>query len=129
MFVNIEQYSKKTGGMAVASVIAALLNFGLNLLFIPRFGFLAAAYTTLVGYLSLLLMHMYLVHRINYSNVYNYKFFLFVVLVGIVMMILISMLYAYTFVRYVVISIYIISACLIVFRYRRSMILVFKKPK
>lgn len=71
MYVNVEQYEKKTKGMALASVIAAASNFVLNYIFIPRFGFIAAAYTTYVGYLSLLIMHMWLVYHIKMSHVYE----------------------------------------------------------
>ena len=73
MFVNVEQYSKKTGGMAAATVCAALLNFVLNLTLIPRYGYAAAAYTTLVSYIVLMLIHMLLVKRIKLLKVYNIK--------------------------------------------------------
>ena len=56
LYVNVEQYKKKTLGMAIASVSAAVLNYVLNAIFIPKFGYIAAAYTTLAGYLFLLLM-------------------------------------------------------------------------
>ena len=74
MFVNVEQYKKKTTGMAIASAIAAFINLVLNYIFIPKIGYLAAAYTTLVGYICLLGMHMYLVYRLKSSNIYSYKF-------------------------------------------------------
>lgn len=53
-----------------------IVNLILNYIFIPIFGCLAAAYTTLVGYLYLCLLciHMYLVHRLRLSNVYSYRF-------------------------------------------------------
>ena len=54
MYVDVEQFEKKTIGMAVASMLAAGLNFVLNLILIPRFGYLAAAYTTYAGYFFLM---------------------------------------------------------------------------
>lgn len=74
MFVNIEQYEKKTAGMAVASLIAAIINCVLNIIFIPVFGYLAAAYVTLISYLLLLLMHAFLVKRIGFLHVYDCRF-------------------------------------------------------
>lgn len=47
----------KTGFIAVGSVCAAVLNIILNYIFIPRFGYIAAAYTTLVTYLLYFVFH------------------------------------------------------------------------
>ena len=74
MHVNIEQFKKKTIGMALASISAAGINFLLNSIFIPKYGYIAAAYTTLISFLWLMLIHMFLVFRIGYGNVYNLKF-------------------------------------------------------
>ena len=41
-------YYKKSGFIAFASIVAAAINIILNYILIPRFGFVAAAYTTLV---------------------------------------------------------------------------------
>lgn len=71
MHVNIEQYKKKTVGMAIASISAAGLNYLLNLLFIPKYGYIAAAYTTLISFLWLMLLHIFLVYRIGYGEVYE----------------------------------------------------------
>ena len=46
LFVNVEQFKKKTIGMAFASAVAAIVNLTLNYIFIPQIGYLAAAYTT-----------------------------------------------------------------------------------
>lgn len=102
LFVNVEQFYRKTAGMAAASVLAALINVALNALFIPRIGYLAAAYTTLVGYVCLLLMHMYLVRRIGYARVYDYKYVLLAVCLAVVLMVLITLLYQSDIIRYLV---------------------------
>jgi O-antigen/teichoic acid export membrane protein len=51
LFINIQFYYEQKGMLVFASLGAAILNIGLNALMIPRFGFLAAAYTTLASYL------------------------------------------------------------------------------
>ncbi len=79
MFVNIEQFMKKTVGMAVASTSAAVLNLVLNLWLIPKFGYIAAAYTTLASYFWLLVFHMILVRRMRLGKIYDYKFILGIV--------------------------------------------------
>ena len=118
LFVNVEQFKKRTGGMAIGSVIAALINLVLNYLFIPKLGYFAAAYTTLIGYIVLLLIHMYLVSKLGLGQIYDYKFILISVLVGIVLMILITILYAHILLRYLVIVGYAAIAIFIFFKYK-----------
>lgn len=121
MFVNIEQLARKTGGMAVASALAAVVNVVLNLILIPRMGYLAAAYTTLIGFLVLLLIHMILVKKIGYSKVYDYKFIMCIVAAGIVLMVLITMLYANAILRYMVIVAYCFILLLVIAKNRNSL--------
>lgn len=56
-FATIEFYYEKTGYVAAASTIGALLNVVLNALFIPIFGYYAAGYTTLFCYILYALFH------------------------------------------------------------------------
>ena len=107
MMVNVEQIKRKTVGMALASVAAALLNYILNLLLIPHFGYMAAAYTTLVGFLLLLVFHMWMVHRLGMSNVYSYRFIIGTVIVSFVFMLGTTLVYANTVIRYIFIMGYI----------------------
>lgn len=106
MLVNIEQFKKKTVGMAIASVIAALVNFILNYVFIPRIGYLAAAYTTLAGYLCLLGIHMVLVYKIRLSKVYDYKMMIWTVLILMSITVLMTLLYSNILLRYLCLIIY-----------------------
>ena len=88
----------------------------LNLFFIPKIGYLAAAYTTLIGYLVLLLLHMYLVKRLGLKEIYDYNFIGIVVLIGIVLMILITILYSYIILRYVLTVVY---GCLAIYLFMK----------
>lgn len=49
-------YIKKTYLFMILAVAAALLNVGLNFLLVPRYGYMAAAMTTLIAYSSYLLL-------------------------------------------------------------------------
>ena len=84
LFVNVEQYYKRTIGMAIGSVSAALMNYVLNSVFIPRYGYLAAAFTTLASYLWLLIIHMYLVYKMKCYKLYDYGFIFRIVLVCLI---------------------------------------------
>lgn len=122
MFVNVEQFKKKTIGMAVASVTAALVNFVLNYIFIPKIGYLAAAYTTLVGYLCLLGMHMLLVRRLKLNDVYDYKLILVVVFVMICITAIMNSLYSLRTLRYIVIGVYLLLCMPIIYRNKERLI-------
>jgi O-antigen/teichoic acid export membrane protein len=106
MYVNIEQYYKKTIGMAVASVIAAILNLALNYIFIPVYGFQAAAVTTLVGYMTLLILHMFLVRRMRKNQLYPTGKIIITALFVLIMMVLFVFLYQFTWLRYIITIIY-----------------------
>ncbi|SFD41711.1 oligosaccharide flippase family protein [Ruminococcus albus] len=129
MFVNIEQLKKKTVGMAIASVIAAFVNLMLNWIFIPRVGYLAAAYTTLVGYLVLLGIHMYLVYKIKLNKAYNYEFVIFTVLLGIVCMVIITLSYSSKIIRYIFVVLYMLILVLIFIKYKAQIISIINKKK
>ncbi len=120
MYVNVEQYEKKTIGMAIASVIAAALNYVLNYIFILKFGYIAAAYTTYIGYLSLLLMHMFLVKRIGMSYVYNNRKILITALIISIVIFLYNFILDKPIVRYFVLSIYCVAIFIFAKKHRST---------
>ena len=61
MYVNYAFYEKKTKNIAFITIVAGALNVSLNYLLIPKFGYSAAAWTTLISYVALFVLH--------YSNV------------------------------------------------------------
>lgn len=107
MYVNVEQFCKRTIGMAIASAIAAAVNYVLNSIFISIFGYIAAAYTTLIGFICLLLIHMYLVKRLGKASVYSNSFVFISVLIGLVIMAGVNFLYGNPMLRYIVLCAYV----------------------
>lgn len=73
-YVNIELFHKKTPIIAMSSVMAAVVNYILNYIFIPRFGYIAAAYTTLASYVLLMLFHYVAVNHVLKERVYSNSF-------------------------------------------------------
>lgn len=57
LYASIEFYFGATKYVMYASVTGALLNIILNAIFIPQYGFIAAAYTTLVCYIIFMIVH------------------------------------------------------------------------
>ena len=74
MYVNVEQYEGKTVGMAFASASAVVVNWVLDLLLLPRFGYVAAGWASAAAYAWLLAAHMLLVGRMGMLHVYDNRF-------------------------------------------------------
>ena len=81
MYVNLEIYEKKTFSISLGTFCAAALNVILNAVFIPRYGYIAAAYTTLVGYGALFAFHYLIVRiRIKHLSVLYERKFIFAII-------------------------------------------------
>lgn len=132
-FVDIEQFKKHTIGMAIASAVAALTNYILNYIFIGLYGYTAAAYTTLAGYLVLLFIHMFIVKKIGYAFVYSYRFVFGTVIGCAIATICISMLYSCSdLIRWCVTVLYLLTLLYFAHRYKQQLfdvIKMFKKER
>lgn len=64
LFSTVEFYFNATRFVMIASVVGALLNIVLNVIFIPIFGFIAAGYTTAVCYFAFMVMHYLFMKKI-----------------------------------------------------------------
>lgn len=73
-FVNVEHYHKRTMGITINTIIAAGMNIILNFLFIPLYGYVAAAYTTLASYIVSMMLHSIAAHKIEKSILPNKQF-------------------------------------------------------
>ena len=73
-YVNVEIFCKKTPIIAIGSCAAALINYVLNAIFIPRYGYVAGAYTTLASYIVLMIMHFVMVKFVIKEDVYDDKY-------------------------------------------------------
>ncbi|MFQ9924808.1 MAG: oligosaccharide flippase family protein [Beduini sp.] len=72
----IEYYFKKTKAIALGSMLAAIINIVLNYLMIKKFGYIAAAYTTVFAYFLYFIYHWIISIRITDLRLYNIKFFI-----------------------------------------------------
>lgn len=110
IYANIEFYHKKSGNIAVATIVSTVVNLTLNYLLIPHFGFIAAAYTTLVSNVVLVLMHYVGSRRCHKEQVYNDKIILGITLGCMALCMLCNVLYINNIVRYAVIAVAAIVA-------------------
>ncbi|MCI9402001.1 MAG: oligosaccharide flippase family protein [Lachnospiraceae bacterium] len=113
---DLEYYYKKPQWIAIASTVAAVLNLILNFIFIKRYGYLAAGYTTVFSYLILLIINYAFAKKLNLKKVYDVKF-IWICVVGVVLyMVLMFQFINAILIRYLMLS--VISIILILFKYK-----------
>lgn len=72
-FANINYYYKKTKYVMYASLTAAIINIALNYLLIPRFGFIAAGYTTLLSYVIQAAIDYYAMRKVVDEKIFSLR--------------------------------------------------------
>lgn len=71
--IHVEYFYKKTKFIAIGTMSAAAINLILNIMFIEKYGYEAAAWTTLVSYIALFIFHIVIVHKIEKAEIFSYK--------------------------------------------------------
>ena len=100
LYINAEFYLKKQKRIAVGTLIAAGANIGLNFVFVSLYGYVAAAYTTLAGYLLLFLFHYISLKALKKGDWYDNKFNWMTVAVFVGLVPLFNWLYGRSTIRY-----------------------------
>lgn len=119
MYVNVEQYCKKTQYMAMISVVAAGLNIVLNYIYIPIYGYKAAAYTTLICYFVLAIGHIGISKLLD-IRVYSNKLCMGVILTEVILVPLFLWIYNESNIRIISFCIYVIGIIFIMVLKRRE---------
>lgn len=108
-FARFEFYYEKTKFVMFASVMGAFLNVVLNYIFIQKYGYMAAGYTTLVCYSVYVACHYWNMSKICAKefpgiHIYNAKklliFFMIVIIAGLSLM----LTYNYPIIRYCILG-------------------------
>lgn len=89
--VKTEFFYRKTSLISVGTVLSAIINIILNIVFVPIYGYIAAAITTTISYLALFVFHYLITSRIIRKNIYGIKFHL----KSLLYMIVITIYYMY----------------------------------
>lgn len=74
LYVLIENYFKKNKYVAIGTIFAGSVNILLNYIFIGKYGYEAAAYTTMASYFLLYLFHLASVRKSIRKKVYDDRF-------------------------------------------------------
>ncbi len=81
---DFQFFNKRAKSIAVSSVAAAMFNLITNYVCIPKFGFLAAGFTTLASYFVLLMVNYLYTIKMGINRIYDIKkMFIWTVAVGV----------------------------------------------
>lgn len=108
LFAKFEFYFEKTKLIACATVSVAILNLVLNYIFIKLFGYIAAAYTTLVCYILYATFHYIFMRKVckkecNNIQPYQTRTLLKITSIFLVFGFALMFLYNYPIIRFIVI--------------------------
>ena len=113
LIAQIEYFHKKTNYIALGTLFAAIINVILNLIFIPKYGYIAAAYTTLFSYILYSIFHYILSYKIIKFHLYDVKYIL--INIGIVFL---SLIFSIIFVNNIILRIiYVLLIILYTFKF------------
>lgn len=120
-FARIEYYFEKTHYVLIASISGAISNLILNYLFIPKFGYIAAGYTSLVSYGVYAILHYYFMRKIckekmGSQQIYDGKKLLLMTSIFLIIGLCLNITYKSLVIRYMVL---LVSTSIIIF-YRKS---------
>lgn len=110
MFCTIEFYFEKTKAMTMVSVIGAILNYVTNAIFIRRFGYYAAGYTTLFSYICFVLAHYFvmkkaLIENGYKKNIFDMKFISIFTILYVIASVAMAFIYDQILLRYAIVAI------------------------
>lgn len=108
LFVYVETYYEEKNYVSIASILSTILNVILNWMFIPRYGYLIAGYTTMFSYMAMSIMHFVFLKKVSKRHIeinvlFDYKFILIVSILVILFGFITIKLYNFTILRYVLI--------------------------
>jgi len=124
LFSNYSFYRKKTFLISIATLGAGLINIVLNYYFIPKYGYEAAAYTTLVSYSFLAIFHFINVKFVLKERMLIVKplmlDFIYVIFIYSIYLYLIYNISNILFLFFIKICLFIISICYLFFKTIKS---------
>ena len=103
VYANIVYYYKKPKYVMFASVSATVLNIFLNYIFIRKYGYIAAGYTTITCYMMQAVLDYFAMRKVVKETVYDMKQILIMSFCVIVVALLSNLLYDITWIRYAIV--------------------------
>lgn len=117
-YVNVEYYLKRSRTIASGTMMAAAINLALNAVFIPRFGYVAAACTTWFSYVCLLFFHYMAIRRLGYGKLYSNRVIFMWLGISSAFMVICVFIYRNDALRYILIALFAAAVAVFAFKKR-----------
>lgn len=127
IFANVVYYYKKPKYVMLGSVLSAVANVTLNAIFIPRYGYLAAGYTTMVSYFLQVVIDYLALHRIMGRDIYDMKFIWGFSACMVAIACSLSFVYTLTWLRMVLLAVVLAFACFYGKKHQKTLLSFMKK--
>lgn len=127
MYLQVEVYEKKLKVVSFATIVAALTNIGLNLILLKRFGYIAAGYTTLIGYAVCYLIHYNTISKMGYKHLLDTKTINIALLGSLLVLPIFTVLYNYTVIRYIILIVYAAAFIFVVLKNYKKVLAMWRK--
>ena len=85
------------------------MNVLLNAIFIPKFGYIVAAYTTLIAYIILSILQGFIMIKVHKKPLYNMKLITVISCLVVLICLIFNSLYKLSIIRYCIIVIILIT--------------------
>lgn len=109
LFISVELFFEKSKLVMIGSVFTTIINIILNYLFINKYGYIAAGYTTLISYIVLTIFHYLNIKKIMKENkikrIYDVNVIVLVSVGVIVVSLIMQLLYDTFIIRYIILAI------------------------
>lgn len=107
-FANIEYYYKETKYVSMASIVAGSVILLANFMLVPHFGYIAAAYSSLLSYITYALMHYFFMKKtiskyLDGTEIYDEACIVKMSVLFTVIILSIPYLYKYFILRFVIV--------------------------
>lgn len=130
VFSNVEFMYEKTKLIFPITTLGTLVNIGLNFWLIPKLGYVAAAYTTLIGYVIIAVCHYLYSRFLIKEDIFNLKKIIFLLILFIFFSFLAIPLYTlHPLFRYSFIVVFTIFFCFVLFKNKRTIFTLNKKQE
>lgn len=130
VFANVEMYYGENNGISVISIICSVANLILNAIYIPKYGYIAAGWTTLICYILLTILHYILMKHAckkhhSEANIFPEKLLLLIALGVILVTFILLGMYRMSYFRYVILAL----EAVVLFCLRKKLFAVLKQMR
>ena len=115
-YTAVEQFYKKTRISGITSLIAAVIDIALNILFVKLFGYRAVVYTTAGAYLLTCFLHYIMIRKFERTNVLRNGFSFAVISVTFLLCLLTTLCYSWSMVIRIIIVLAVLGIVAFVLR-------------